>query len=74
MKNTMFNNIEALKEEARFLIGASAKYGDNTEYSRGVIEIIASFISYDDDNCHTDNCIDLAKELGFEKSIIDKMW
>jgi len=70
MKNTMFANLDVLKQEAKSLVDDGA----NIEYTRGVLEIISSFISYGDDCCHADNAIELAREIGLSKEIISKLY
>jgi hypothetical protein len=70
MKNTMFNNYNELIKEAKMLIDD----GENIEYTRGVLEIICSFISFGDDCCHADNVIELAKELKLSDEVINKLY
>ena len=70
MKNTMFTNFDALKQEAKDLVDDGA----NIEYTRGVLEIISSFISYGDDCCHADNVTELAKEIGLSFEVISKLY
>jgi hypothetical protein len=70
MKNTMFNNYETLIKEAKILIDD----GENIEYTRGVLELICSFISFDDENCHADNVIMLAKEIDLSNDVINNLY
>lgn len=66
----MFRNYEALISEAKDLISE----GSNIEYTRGVLEIICSFISFDNNNCHADNVLHLAQEIGLSKEVISKIY
>lgn len=66
----MFNNYDALIEEAINLIDDGA----NIEYTRGVLEIICSFISFNEDYCHADNVIELAKRLGLDDTVIANLY
>ena len=70
MKNTMFKQYDILISEAKDLIDD----GSNIEYTRGLLEIICSFVSFDSSNCHADNVLHLAQEIGLSKEVISKIY
>lgn len=47
--------------------------GNNTEYTRGVLEIISSFIDCKT-MCHADKVIELANNIGLSKETISKLY
>ena len=48
--------------------------GDNIEYTRGVLEIVTSFMKGPDDFCHVDKVITLAHKIGIDEENIKKMY
>lgn len=59
-----------LLQEASYLIDE----GDNTEYTRGVLEILSAFMTRDNDMCAADAAIELAKLLGIPEDNIKKLY
>lgn len=62
--------IENIIEEIKILVDD----GSNIEYTRGVLEIITSFMKGDDDMCHADKVIELAKEININEKVILKLY
>jgi hypothetical protein len=63
-------NIEQIIDEVKVLVCE----GENIEYTRGVLEIVTSFIKYEDDMCHVDKVIELAKHIGLSTETISKLY
>ena len=61
---------ENLIQEIKILVDE----GENTEYTRGVLEIVTSFMKGDDDMCHSDKVIQLSKEIGISNEVISKFY
>lgn len=61
---------EHLVQEVRLLIGN----GDNVEYTRGVLEILSSFMTRDNDMCHADAALELGRLLGVTESNLKKIY
>ena len=61
---------ENLIQEIKILVDK----GENTEYTRGVLEIVTSFMKGDDDMCHADKVIQLSKEIGISNEVISKFY
>jgi hypothetical protein len=61
---------ESLFEEIKFLVDD----GYNIEYTRGILEIVTSFMKGNDDMSHSDKVISLAKEIGLSDNIINKLY
>lgn len=57
-----------LIEEIKVLVDQ----GENIEYTRGVLEIVSSFMKGDED--HADKVIKLAKEIGLSSTVISKLY
>jgi hypothetical protein len=62
--------IEHIIDEIKILVDD----GSNIEYTRGALEIIASFMVGDDDMCHADKVIQLANEINLTKETISKLY
>lgn len=63
-------SLQQLVEEVKVLVDD----GENIEYTRGVLEIVASFLKGDDDMCHADKAIELAKMLNISPKVISKLY
>lgn len=66
----MYPKLTDIEKELKILIDE----GDNTEYTRGALEIIANFIKLEEDMCLGDLVIDLATRLGIPQQNIDKLY
>jgi hypothetical protein len=63
-------NINQIIDEVKVLVDE----GENIEYARGVLEIVTSFIKSEDDMCHADKVIELAKHIGLSNETILKLY
>ena len=61
---------EQILEEIKILVDS----GDNIEYTRGVLEIITSFMKGDDDMCCADKVLELAEILKLDYNNISKLY
>ena len=61
---------ENLIQEIKILVDE----GKNTEYTRGVLEIVTSFMKGNDDMCHADKVIELSKEIGLSNEVVSKLY
>lgn len=65
--NPQLNNIIQV---TKILVGD----GENIEYTRGVLEIVTSFIEPHDGMCHADKVIELAKHIGLSDNVIRNLY
>lgn len=70
--NTMFTGFESVCNELKILNNEGST--DNIEYTRGTLEIIASFISFDTSNSHAENVLCLCDYLGFSEDLKKQLY
>lgn len=70
MKNSNFIDLPATLKELAYLVGD----GDNVEYTRGALEIVAAFVTFSSDNTHADNVMDLAETIGLSDKVIQALY
>jgi len=49
--------------------------GENLEYTRGALEIVASFLNGNDENfCHADKSCELGRQIGLSEDVIKQLY
>ena len=62
--------ITELINEAKILIGD----GENFEYTRGILELISSFINDDEELDHAERVISLGRKIGLSNNVISELY
>jgi hypothetical protein len=62
--------ITELINEAKILIGD----GENFEYTRGILELISSFINDDEELDHAERVISLGRKIGLSNNVNSELY